>query len=254
MEGQRPFLDSLPTIPSPLSLSIYPSLSSLPRPSFSQSTSFPSFIDFFAVVDSRYVILLRARDGKEGGRLSLSTAHTAAQPQLTRFAYLLRSFASFLLCAIEAATEGKERGEQKVCVRAVASADTKCCRIPWAHAYWSVCRSPAGSHATVFGPFSMPLLSTHQTPRSTSSTKEKRGEFLPFATACCLLLLLLLRLSRSAFPPSILRDATAPVQMQHAMHVAGPPAAAPPSAALFVLEPDAPRVVSRAIFCTRPFC
>ena len=107
-------------------------------------------------------------------------------------------------------------------MRAVASADTKCCRIPWAHAYLSVCRSPAGSHATVFGPFSMPLLSTHQTPRSTSSTKEKRGEFLPFATACCLLLLLLLRLSRSAFPPSILRDATAPVQMQHAMHVAGP--------------------------------
>ena len=113
MEGQRPFLDSLPTIPSPLSLSIYPSLSSLPRPSFSQSTSFPSFIDFFAVVDSRYVILLRARDGKEGGRLSLSTAHTAAQPQLTRFAYLLRSLPSFFVRS-RLQLKGK-KGESKKC-------------------------------------------------------------------------------------------------------------------------------------------
>ena len=84
-------------------LSIYPSLSSLPRPlllslslSLSQSTSFPSFIDFFAVVDSRYYY------GRARGRW-LSTT----RPRLT-------CFASFFLCArLRLRARGKEGGIAK---------------------------------------------------------------------------------------------------------------------------------------------
>ena len=117
MEGQRPFLDSLPTIPSPLSLSIYPSLSSLPRPSFSQSTSFPSFIDFFAVVDSRYVILLRARDGKEGGReggsRSAPLTQRRSRSSLALLTCFVRSLPSFFVRS-RLQLKGK-KGESKKC-------------------------------------------------------------------------------------------------------------------------------------------
>ena len=98
-EGQRPFPDSLPPIPSPLylSLSFIPSSPFAPLSlSLSQSTSFPSFIDFFAVVDSRYYY------GRARGRW-LSTT----RPRLT-------CFASFFLCArLRLRARGKEGGIAK---------------------------------------------------------------------------------------------------------------------------------------------
>ena len=107
----------LPPHHSVSSFSLYLSLSFIPSSPLFLSVDLLSELHRFfrsCRLAVRNITTSTGREGgREGGRLSLSTAHTAAQPQLTRFAYLLRSLPSFFVRS-RLQLKGK-KGESKKC-------------------------------------------------------------------------------------------------------------------------------------------